>query len=74
MLLRKLIETLEALEKEELKHADVMGEPEIMIDVFEKHCGMWFYKGFGKNISITRSADGVYPILTADDTRKEKGR
>lgn len=68
MLLRKLIEVLEELEREELKHVEVMGEPEIMIDSFEASLWGWRFAGFSKDIEITRTADGVYSVLMANGT------
>lgn len=40
--------------------------PEVMIDVFLEDGDHKFkYVGFDRDIQITRSGDGVYPILTA---------
>lgn len=53
-------------------HADIMGEPEIMIDCFKRTSpGEFAYAGFNDKIEIQRSSDGVYPILNAfwDDER-----
>jgi len=36
MLINDLIEQLQTLYEKEMIHADVMGEPEIMIDCFKK--------------------------------------
>lgn len=57
-----------------------MGEPEIMIDVFQKNPifstfspTVFNYAGFGKDIVISKSDDGVYDILSAfyeDQTTK----
>lgn len=66
MLIKELIEVLQKHYDEEIKHVDVMGEPEIMIDVFEKVEDHKFqYSGFCNKISIERSGDGVYLILSA---------
>jgi hypothetical protein len=49
-----------------------MGEPEIMIDVFKAEANpqgfpwdIFMYAGFGKDIVISKSDDGVYDILSA---------
>jgi hypothetical protein len=64
MLIKDLIEQLQTLYEQEMIHADVMGDPEIMIDCFKKvKPGVFHYAGFSKNISIQRSNDGVYLIL-----------
>jgi len=67
MLIKDLIAELQALYDKEIQYVDVMGEPEIMIDVFSKigDTHTFQYAGFDKNIVIDRSADGVYSILTA---------
>ena len=67
MLLKDLIKKLQVLY--EIETADgsleVMGEPEIMIDTFEKNYGnLYNYAGFDKEINIERSGDGVYHILS----------
>ena len=70
MQLKLLIEQLQTLYEKEMIHADVMGEPEIMIDCFKKVAtGSFEYGGFSDKIEIQRSSDGVYPILNgfADD-------
>jgi hypothetical protein len=65
MQLKLLIEQLQTLYEAEMVHADVMGEPEIMIDCFKNvEPGVFHYAGFSDQISIERSADGVYPILS----------
>lgn len=70
MLIKSLIDQLQALYDEEIKHVDAMGQPEIMIDVFKKDVNTrkFEYKGFSHNIVIQRSSDGVYPIITAMET------
>jgi hypothetical protein len=65
MLIKDLIEQLQTLYEKEMIHADVMGDPEIMIDVFKKvEQGVFHYAGFSNEIKIERSADGVYNILS----------
>jgi hypothetical protein len=65
MQLKLLIEQLQTLYEAEMVHADVMGEPEIMIDCFKKvEQGVFHYAGFNDHIKIERSTDGVYPILS----------
>lgn len=65
MLIKDLIEQLQALYELEMVHADVMGEPEIMIDCFKRvEQGTFQYAGFSNQIKIERSADGVYPIIS----------
>jgi hypothetical protein len=65
MLLKDLIEQLQALYEKEMLHADLFGEPEIMIDCFKKvEQGVFHYAGFNNRIKIERSADGVYPIIS----------
>lgn len=64
MLIKDLIEQLQTLYEQEMIHADIMGEPEIMIDCFRKvEQGVFHYVGFSKDVSIQRSDDGVYLIL-----------
>lgn len=78
MRIRDLINMLEDLYDEEMKNYDVMGEPEIAIDVFSiNREGDREYAGIHLgDIKIDRTADGVYPVLTAfaeayDIMRKE---
>lgn len=62
------------------EYKSVMGEPEIMIDVFKpiqdvfgNNTHTWTYTGFGKDIVISKTDDGVYDILSAfyeDQTTK----
>lgn len=63
MLIRDLIKQLEELEA---NCPDYLQPAEIMIDVFEE-CGdhKFVYRGFSKDVRITKSGDGVYDILTA---------
>lgn len=78
MRIRDLIDKLEELYREEMQQYDVIGEPEITIDVFKPTDDGEFrqYAGFHTgDILITRSSDGVYPILSAfaeDYERPEK--
>lgn len=45
---------------------DMMGEHEIVIDVFESAGNHHFtYKGFTSDIKIEKSGDGVYDIISA---------
>jgi hypothetical protein len=65
MLIKTLIEQLQTLYEAEMIHADVMGEPEIMIDCFKQvEQGVFQYAGFSNQVKIERSADGVYAILS----------
>jgi hypothetical protein len=65
MQLKLLIEQLQTLYEAEMIHADVMGEPEIMIDCFKRvEQGVFQYAGFSNQVRIERSADGVYAILS----------
>lgn len=67
MLLKDLIKKLQVLYDIETANGslEVMGEPEIMIDVFEKNYGsLYNYAGFDKEINIERSGDGVYLLLS----------
>lgn len=68
MLLKDLIKELQSIYDKETSNGglEVMGEPEIMIDVFEEVCGadrLFGYKGFDKDIRVDRSDDGIYLIL-----------
>lgn len=69
MILKDLIKKLQELENSyDAEYRAVMGEPDIVIDVFREIPGMplhFQYAGFSQDIKITYSADGVYPILTA---------
>lgn len=70
MLIKDLIEQLQTLYEREMIHADIMGEPVIMIDCFKKVAtGSFQYAGFSDKIEIQRSDDGVYLVLNgfADD-------
>ena len=68
MNLKKFIDQLQALYDEEIKHVDVMGEPEIVIDIFyqDNPRGPFKYGGFTtEDIKIERSGDGAYNVLSA---------
>ena len=66
MLTKDLIKILEKLIESHESVKDMMGEHEIMIDVFKKVGDHQFqYAGFSPNIKVDRSADGVYDILCA---------
>ena len=64
MLIKDLIKLLEDEYQKQLPLSDMMGEPGIMIDVFSEKEKGFEYQGFSKEIFITRSSDGVYPIIT----------
>lgn len=64
MKIKTLIEQLQTLYEKELEYADVMGEPEIMIDCFKRvEQGVFHYAGFTDKVEIQRSDDGVYLII-----------
>ena len=67
MLCKDLIKILEKMIEDNKPHEHMMGEAEIMIDVFSKigNTHTFEYRGFDHNIRITPSSDGVYQILTA---------
>lgn len=68
---KDLIKQLQAMVDEHEKSGaiEVMGEHEIVIDVWRKSDkNLWSYKGFSPNIEITYSADGVYPIIAAKES------
>lgn len=67
MNLRKFINMLEAEYEQQMQYADMMGEPEIVIDVFKlMPDGSREYGGFmTKDIIIDNSSDGCYRVLTA---------
>jgi len=67
MLLKQLIDELTEIYLHEVKYSKVMGEPEIMIDVFKPDPfmkGYRTYAGFSPNVKIERSSDGIYYILS----------
>ena len=69
MLIKDLIEQLTALYNIYTpEDKEIMGEPEIMIDVFDPLPGKagWFeYVGFSTQIVIEKTDDGVYDILSS---------
>ena len=69
MRIKELIDTLQKLYDAEMVHYEVMGEPEIVLDVFspcEDDDHRFEYAGFtNSNFVIDRSADGVYLIISA---------
>lgn len=62
-----LIAQLQALVDAHADHVWMMGEHEIMIDVFAKNAeGRSFtYVGFSPDINIEKTSDGVYDVLSA---------
>jgi hypothetical protein len=67
---KDLIKQLQTLVDNHEPHLEIMGEHEIVIDVFcktEKR-GCFEYKGVSPNILIDKSSDGVYDILTAEES------
>ena len=64
---KDLITQLEKLIADNEPHKRIMGEAEVMIDVFHwnEERGSFDYQGFSPEVRITKSADGVYDILTA---------
>ena len=78
MLVKDLITQLEALITERDANPEykaMMGEADIVIDMFrwDEDRGAFNYIGFSQDVKITKSADGVYDILTAieDDVVEE---
>ncbi len=70
MQLKSLIEELQKLyDSYDDEYKMVMGEPEIMIDVFSKNpnhvAGEFNYAGFSNRITIEKTDDGVYDVLCA---------
>jgi len=67
MITKDLIKKLQKLVDEHEPHIDVMGEHEIMIDVFKhtEYNKYFEYAGFSPDIHIDLSDDGVYEILCA---------
>ncbi len=61
-----LIAKLQLLVEQHRPMEDVMGDHEIVIDVF-KDCGQhkFQYAGFSPHIIIEKSSDGTYDILSA---------
>lgn len=70
MRIKDLIARLEALYNTyDDEYKKIMGEPEIMIDVFKRvpNTNYTEYSGFSQKINIDKSGDGVYDILSAFD-------
>lgn len=68
---KDLIKQLQDMVDAHEEHIPVMGEHEIMIDVWELVdlvAHRFEYKGFSPNIQITHTSDGVYPILAAKES------
>jgi hypothetical protein len=66
MITKELIKQLQKLVDEHEPHIEVMGEHEIMIDIFERTAPATFqYSGFSPYIIIEPTSDGVYHVLTA---------
>ena len=63
----ELIKKLQQLVDNHKSYEEVMGPHEIVIDVFRKFPdGIGYqYRGFSPNITIDKSSDGVYDILSA---------
>lgn len=77
MLIKDLIAQLEALYNTyDDEYKKVMGEPEIMIDVFKRvpNTNYTEYYGFWPKINIDKTGDGVYDILSAfyEDYHKDQ--
>ncbi len=67
MLIKDLIARLQELYDQEMQHADVMGEPEICIDVFEEtgHGGRQYAGIHTGDFVFDKTADGVYNVISA---------
>jgi hypothetical protein len=66
MLIKDLIARLQELYDQEAPHIDVMGEPEICIDVFKKVGNRFEYAGIHTgDFVFDRTADGVYNVISA---------
>ena len=69
MLVKDLIKLLEELLEKHKPSQEVMGDCEIMIDVFTYAGYQEFeYAGISKDIIITYTEDSVYPVLTAKES------
>lgn len=65
-----LIAKLQLLVEQHRPMEEVMGDHEIVIDVFRKvEDHKFIYSGFSPNIEIDKSADGVYDIISAFETK-----
>mgnify|MGYP001578348393 CR=1 FL=1 len=76
MLIRDLISQLEQLIVANEPHKHILGEAEIMIDIFgakDESEYDFVYKGISPDVRITTSADGVYNILTAFERTAAEG-
>lgn len=66
--LKELIDKLQEIyDTHTIEEKLVVGEPEIMIDVFRHapgHEHLFEYTGFDRDIEIEASGDGVYHILS----------
>lgn len=64
---KDLITLLQKLVDENVEYEGVMGEHEIVIDVFSKigDTHQFEYSGFTPNIKVEKSGDGVYDIISA---------
>lgn len=63
-----LIAKLQKLVDDHKPYEEIMGEHEIVIDVFKRShefAPRFTYAGFSGNIKIDKSSDGVYDILSA---------
>ena len=65
---KDLIKQLQDMVDAHEEYIPVMGEHEIVIDVWGNLKNLWVYKGYSPNIEITYSADGMYPILAAKES------
>lgn len=68
MLTKDLIKKLQKLVDDHESCIEVMGEHEIVVDVFIKtgeREHTFIYAGFSPNIVIEKSGDGVYDIISA---------
>lgn len=65
MLIKDLIKLLEEEYKKQEPYIEMMGEPEVMMDVFEPsdQPHLFRYAGFDKEFIFDWSGDGVYRIL-----------
>ncbi len=65
MITKELIKKLQQIVDEHESAVEIMGEHEIMIDVFRKEGDRFVYAGFSPDVIIDHSSDGVYRILSA---------
>ena len=68
MLIKDLITQLQSLYEQQKHLMEVMGEPEILIDVFTEakdHKHLFRYAGLSKNIKLEFTADGVYHVISS---------